>query len=156
MFRLVWRLGRLPVLWCQSLFKVVSACPYLGIVPVVVNSLCRNAITHVMFSSCRSRRFVVHSRQQIVPVLVYWFFAPKSGILILARANFCEKFAGMLDRVLRGGDWELVNSETNLKTAKQITEPNYPTNLVFRRLGRQLFNFLPCMREIRHAIRKQN
>ena len=48
----------------------------------------------------------------------------------------------MLDRVLRGGDWELVNSETNLKTAKQITEPNYPTNLVFRRLARQLFNFL--------------
>ena len=52
-------------------FKVVSACPYLVIVSVVVNSLNRNVIMHVMFFSCRSRRFVVHWRQRIVPVLVH-------------------------------------------------------------------------------------
>ena len=90
------------------------------------------------------------------------------------------KFANMLDRVLRGGDWELVkqrnklkNYQTNYRTklpdkssSPEAFETKIPSEQRIhfrcmswrakRSLCRQPFNFLSCMREIRHAIRKQN
>ena len=79
----------------------------------------------------------------------------------LALTTFLEEkfwpqfqFAIMLDRVLRGGDWELVKQRNKLKNC----QTNCPTKLHDKSSSPEAFKTAVqfSMREIRHAIRKQN
>ena len=42
--------------------------------------------------------------------------------IVLCQERWAPDFACMLDKVLRGGDWELVKRRNKLQTTKQITK----------------------------------